>query len=346
MFQDKPSGIVKVLSETTRRTDEGEKLEACQKISTLNVYLMFEQAIAGVVGEAAGCFNVKCIQTLQRSFNFLKSMLCCVWPGRLTTMIKNIVVPFKAAFRNPGRDRQWARDQALGPEVTVSGSQLTIKNVRNFRWGKDGRKGVYETRTYDLEKIETAWFALAPFGRTGAMAHVWVSFGFSDGSYVSISVEARRERGESYSAWRGMWRQYEVTYVIADERDVIPLRTHVGDYETYLYPVEAELHKIRGFFKDMVLTADALEKTPTFYHTLWNSCATSLIKHINKITPHRAPRLDLRILFPGYADRLAYRLGLIRSDMDFPSVREAHKIKAKALAAPLDDHWSRAIRSK
>ncbi len=259
-------------------------------------------------------------------------------------LIKNLTVPFKAPFRRPGEDRVWAKDQALAPEVSITGSKVTIKNVRNFRWGEGGKRGVYEIRTYDLDSIETAWFVLSPFGLTGAMAHTFTSFGFEDGAYVSISVEARREFGEPFSPWRGLWRQYEITYVIADERDMISLRTHMRGYETYLYPIEAELPNIRGFFKGMVMKADDFRTHPEFYHSLWNTCTTNLVKHINEITPRRVPKLDLRVLLPGYADRLAYRLGLIKAGGNFAAVREAHKIKAKALAAPLDENWSRAIR--
>ncbi len=68
------------------------------------------------------------------------------------------------------------------------------------------------------------------------------------------------------------------------------------------------------------------------------------MKHINEITPRRVPKLDLQVLLPGYADRLAYRLGLIKTDGDFTAVREAHKIKEKALAVPLNENWSKAIR--
>ncbi len=48
-FQDKPTLIVEVLSDMTCRTDEGEKLDAYQTISALNVYLMFRQDCAGAV---------------------------------------------------------------------------------------------------------------------------------------------------------------------------------------------------------------------------------------------------------------------------------------------------------
>ena len=260
-------------------------------------------------------------------------------------MIKNLTAPFKAPFRRPGKDRVWAKDQALIPEISISGSKVTVKNVRNIRWVEGGKRGVYETRTYDLDAIETAWFVLSLFGLTGAMAHTFISFGFNDGTYVSISVEARRERREPFSPWRGLWRQYELTDVIADERDMISLRTHMRNYETYLYRVEAELPKIRGFFKGMVMKADDFRTHPEFYHSLWNTCTTNLVKHINEVTPRRVPKLDLRVLLPGYADRLAYRLGLIRGGGDFAAVRDAHKINARALAAPLDENWSKAIRA-
>ena len=258
-------------------------------------------------------------------------------------MWKNLQAPFKAPFRKAQVDRDWAADQAQLPEVSVSGSIVSIKKMRDFRWGKVKAKSGYDDRQYDLEQLETAWFLVSPFGITGAMAHAWTSFGFADGSYVSISVEARRERREAYSPWRGLWRNYEVVYIIGDERDLIPLRTNFSGHDVYLFPIQTEIERMRRVFLELVLRAEKLRVEPEFYHTIWNTCTTNLVRHINTITPGRVP-LDFRILLPGYSAKLAHRLGMIAGDGAFSVIKEQHRITDRVNAAPLDETFSTAIR--
>ena len=50
-----------------------------------------------------------------------------------------------------------------------------------------------------------------------------MSFGFAGGDHIAVSVETRPEKGEAYSAIGGFFKQFEVIYILAEERDVLQL---------------------------------------------------------------------------------------------------------------------------
>jgi hypothetical protein len=103
-----------------------------------------------------------------------------------------------------------------------------------------------------------------------------VSFGFSDSQYVAISVEARREPGETYGPLTGMFKQFELIYVVGDERDLIGSRAVHGDYDVYLYPIRTTRERIRTLFLEMLARSNALATKPEFYNTLTNNCTSNV----------------------------------------------------------------------
>jgi hypothetical protein len=170
-----------------------------------------------------------------------------------------------------------------------------------------------------------------------------VSFGFSDGSYVAISVELRREPGETFSPVKGLLKQYELMYVVADERDVIRLRTGHRHDEVYLYPVRADAGQRRRLFVSMLTRANRLREHPEFYNTLTNTCTTNIVRHVNEIAPGKVP-LSYKVLLPGYSDRLAYDLGLLDTDLPFDEAQARHHINARALRYADNPAFSALIR--
>ena len=244
----------------------------------------------------------------------------------------------------PARARNWALGQERAPRAKFEGDSVTIRDFRNFEWQADGSAtDRWEERSYDLDKLETAWFALAPFDRENrGPAHTFLSFGFSDSQYVAISAEARREQGEEYSLVKGVLRRYEIVYVIGDERDVIGLRTLRGD-DVYLYPIRTTPEKVRALFVEMLERANKLEADPEFYNTLTNNCTTNILEHANSIAPGRIP-YGKEVLLPGYADELAQRLGLIDDDATIEQVRARYLINDRARAFAGDSLFSLRIR--
>ena len=245
----------------------------------------------------------------------------------------------------PSNERTWSIEQAVLPRAEIRSNAVTIYDVRNFSYDSTGTPiPDYYSRTYDLDRIESVWFILAPFGKDWrGPAHSFLSFGFADSQYVAISMEARREKGEEYSLWKGAARQYEVIYVVADERDVIRLRTNQRGDEVYVYPIRASQEKVRQLFVEMLEHANRLHEEPEFYNTLWNNCTTTILHHANRVTDQKIP-YGRSVLLPGYADELAVKLGLIDAAGGIDEVRKRFLVNERALRFADDPHFSVRIR--
>jgi hypothetical protein len=226
----------------------------------------------------------------------------------------------------PSTQRDWTIDQSRLPVAQFAGDLVTIRNIRNFtyRSESDYSPGWYD-KTFDLRKLESAWFVVEPFGKGGA-AHTFVSFGFGGNDFVAISVEIRKEKGESFSPLKGLMRQYELMYVVGDERDLIKLR-----------------EKMRKMFTAMLERSNELARKPEFYNTAINTCTTNLVRHVNQITEDRVP-FSIATLLPANSDRLAYDLGLIRTKLPFDEARRAFHINALAAKYANDPQFSLRIR--
>jgi hypothetical protein len=246
-------------------------------------------------------------------------------------------------FEKPTNERDWSPDQKVLARASIEGDRATIQNVRNFLYRTDHDfEARYETRSYDLRRLDSLWFVVERFGDAPAIAHTFLSFGFGD-EYVAISVEIRKERGEVYSPVKGLLRQYELMYVVADERDVLALRTNFRRDPVYLYPVRTTPEKMRRVFVEMLERANQLEARPEFYNSLTNNCTTNIVGHVNTIAPHSVP-FSYKVVLPAYSDQLAYELRLIPTELPFETVRAAHRIDALAQSQPVGPDYSRIVR--
>lgn len=247
------------------------------------------------------------------------------------------------AQRRPSNERRWAPDQARLARAEIAGPMVTIRNVRNFTYRSttDYTPDWYD-RTYDLRRLDSLWFVVEPFDQYGA-AHTFVSFGFDDTEYVAISIEIRKEVGEEFSALRGLFREYEVMYVVGDERDLIGLRANHRRDDVYLYRIRATPDAMREMFVSMLRRANALGERPEFYNTLTNTCTTNLVAHVNTITPGRVP-FRMAVLLPASSDGLAHELGLIESHLPFEETKRRAQINALAREHANDPQFSRRIR--
>jgi hypothetical protein len=249
------------------------------------------------------------------------------------------------ALRRPTHSRRWVAEQSRLPEATVTGDRVTVREVRNFRWtGPASFVPAWEERQYQLDQLATVWYVLVPFSRRwrGA-AHSFVSFGFDDGRYLAISVEARREAGERYGVIAGLLRRFELIYVIGDERDLIGRRAVYDGSDVYLYPIRASRAAIRAMFLGMLERANQLRRRPEFYNTLTNNCTLNLVRHVNAVAPGLV-RVSWRVLAPGYSDEVAYRLGLIATPDSMAEARLRFRINDRAREALHDAEFSRRLR--
>lgn len=248
------------------------------------------------------------------------------------------------SFITPSLDRNWAKDQKILAEVSFEDNLISIRNIRNnfYRSAEDYDTNYYD-KTFDINKLKKVWFVVEPFiGKPGA-AHTLVSFEFENDEFVSISAEIRKEVGESFNIWKGIANQYELVYVVADERDVVKLRSNFRKDNVYVYPVKLDKEKGQKLFRDMLTRSEKLRTTPEFYNTVLNSCTTNIVKHANFLTPGKIT-WNSDILFPATSDEYAYALGLIDTELSFPEVREKFFINERAARYADDPNFSRKIR--
>lgn len=248
-------------------------------------------------------------------------------------------------FTEASDSRDWNGDQAILPYADIDGNSILIHNIRNFTYtsASDYEPDYYD-KSFDLDNIKQVWYVVEPFSGIPGSAHTFLSFEFEDNQFVSISVEIRKEKGESYSPIKGLFNQYEIMYVIADENDVIKLRSNYRKDPVYLYPANTTKEKIQKLFLDMVTRANSLKENPEFYNTVTNTCTTNIVMHINKITPKRVPLVNLRVLLPENSDKLAYKLGLIENSLSFEEMREKYHINDRAEKYADDPDFSLRIR--
>ena len=248
-------------------------------------------------------------------------------------------------LKRPRTDRDWEPDMAAQPVIEVTGSRVSIQGVRDIHYPSAHEFDIHTVdRVFDLDKLRTVDFMVERFSSLDGLAHTLLTFGFEGGEFVAISVELRREAGESFNPVAGIYRQYELMYVIGTERDLIALRTNVRKSRVWLFPIRATPTRLRQLFVNMLARAAALQKAPEFYNTLTNSCTTNIVDHVHQLVPGRVPA-SLRIALPGYAGSLAYELGLIDTDLSFEEAEVHYRIDEKGQAGGDGPGYSERIRA-
>lgn len=253
-------------------------------------------------------------------------------------------------FTEPSHDRDWSLDQAVLPHIQFDSedkNQVHISNIRNFTYSSTTAYEVnYYDKTFDIQSLDKVWYIVEPFSGIPGSAHTMLSFEFATKTttatatntvtetkrdFLAISVEIRKEKGESFHPIKGLFNQYEIMYVIADEKDAIQLRTNHRKDLVYMYPVRADKQKVQALFLSMLEAAQQLHDTPEFYNTITNTCTTNIVSHVNKVTPGRVPWLNLAVLFPASSDKLALSLGLLDTDLPIEQAREYFLINDRAM---------------
>jgi len=236
-----------------------------------------------------------------------------------------------AKVEQPSNYRDWSPDQALLASANFQGDRVTVHNIRNCTYLSENEYVVdHYDKTYDLADLCTVDFVTVPFRGAPALAHTMLSFGFDGGDYLSVSVEIRKEKGESYSFFNGVMRQFEIIYVVGDERDLIKLRTNYRKDDVYLYRTLATPEQARAMFADVFQRVNKLKDHPEFYHSFTNNCTTNIVQHVNNLSPEFVP-YDYRVLLPGLTAELAYELGLLDASVPFEELKRRSLINDLAI---------------
>lgn len=246
----------------------------------------------------------------------------------------------------PANSRNWQPDVAVLPYADITGNAVTIHNIRNCDYQTETNYEVrYYDRTFDFARLHAVDLYLVTWGSPD-IAHTMVSFEFTNqlasSDHVCFSIETRKEMGEGYSALKGMFRQFELVYIIADERDVVRLRTNYrhGE-EARLYRLQVAREQGRTLFLDYLRRANALHDHAQWYNALTDNCTLGI--RAQRAAADRMP-WDWRMLLNGHLDELLYERGLLDTNLPFAELKKLSNINAKAQAAGQASDFSRQIR--
>jgi hypothetical protein len=242
----------------------------------------------------------------------------------------------------PTNEADWQPDVAKLAYAEINGNQVTMHNIRNCDYRTETDFDVhYYDKTFDLDKIRSADLFMVYWG-SPLMAHTMVSFGFEGGDYVCFSIETRKKKGQSYSAVQGLFRQFELIYIAADERDLVRLRTNYRkDEEAYLYRLRGTPEQARKFFLNYLRSLNNLHERASWYNALRHNCTTSI--RMQRAASDRAP-WDWRMIVNGYGNELLYERGMINTNLSVAELKERSHINAAARAADKAPDFSQLIR--
>lgn len=247
----------------------------------------------------------------------------------LLFLLLSILLVWQAFKKAPLQD-DWQAQVAVPSTAEFNGDQVTVRNVRNFRYNpteNDMQPGYYD-KAYDLSQIKRIWYITEPFNENKVAAHTFVSFEFNNGDFLAISIEARKNKTQSYSIWKALLRTYPLIYIAADERDVVLLRANVRKDKVFMYPVKLEKPENAGLLlASMLNKMNALVTThPAWYNTLFANCTSSIAKHVNEITPDRIWNFSWQLWLTASADELALKHGLLDTELNIEQARTKYSI--------------------
>ena len=245
----------------------------------------------------------------------------------------------------PSNDRDWKPEAAVLPYVTFNNDEFTVHNIRNFSYRTETDfTPAYYDRTFDVRELESL-DVIASYWAGPDIAHIFLSFGFSGDEHFAVSIERRDERGEGYSTVKGLFRQYELMYVVADERDVIRLRTNVRrdpPEDVYLFTLHGRVENARRLLLEYLRKINEIHEHPEFYNTLTTNCTSNIWLHAH-VNPGRVP-FSWKILLSGHVPEYLYELGRLDTRLPFAELKRRSQINAAARAADDAADFSTRIR--
>jgi len=296
--------------------------------------LFFDVRVSGLRAPLAGAY----LLAVLAAWVFLQRRARAAW---FTLGGFLVVLAWWLSLR-PSNDRHWQPDVAVLPSAEVAGSRVTVRHIRNCEYRSETDFDVrHYDRTFDLDALRTVDLFMVYWG-SPHMAHTMISFGFADGAYLCFSIETRKEAGEEYSAVKGLFRQFELTYVAADERDLVRLRTNYRQGEdVYLFRLNATPAQAREFFLSYVRTMNELARAPRWYNAATHNCTLGI--RLQRAVSDRAP-WDWRMLVNGHGDEMLYERGLIATGLPLAEAKRRALVNPRAQSAGADAGFSQMIR--
>ena len=239
-------------------------------------------------------------------------------------------------------DRDWQPDVARTATAEWQGSVVTVRDVRDFDYRTETDfTERWDLRRYDLDRVAGLDLFVSYWGPT-LYAHTILSWDFEDSAPLAVSIETRKEKGESYSAVLGFFRQFELVYVLADERDVVRLRTSYRGERVLLYRLATPPEHARLLLEQYLSEANALAAQPAWYNAFTENCTTAIWRNVRALAPDNP--WDWRLLANGYVDRMLYERGMLDTSLPFGDLRARSDVTERAKACGSREDFSRCLR--
>jgi hypothetical protein len=243
----------------------------------------------------------------------------------------------------PSHDRQWRPEVSVMPRATIDGDRVRITGFRNLEYRtRDDFTVRYEEREFLISHLTSVDFFVS-YWKQGPVGHTFLSFTFDNALPLCISIETRPEVGEGFNPIASLFKQFELIYVVGDERDIVRVRTNYRMEDVYLYHILASPENARRLFLVYIDRINELADHPEFYNLLSNSCTINIVRYAN--AAGRIGRFDIRHLLNGFIDSYIYSAGLVDNTLPFDELRRRSRINQAALAAEDALDFSQRIRA-
>lgn len=254
------------------------------------------------------------------------------------------IIAFRTSL-TPRNDRRWVSEYAALPAFTLEADRLTIADLRTFRWSSPtDAVASWQTRAYSLSNLRGLDVILEPFPATPLMAHTMLSFDFGPDGRLLLSIEARREAGETYGSIAGGLNQFELIYLFTDEPDALGLRALRGDH-LYAFPAGVSPLKLRAFLLSLCSAAENLRTHPRFYKIIRDNCTTAWLAHSDTLDTNPIG-LQLDSILPGRIARLMHERGVMDTDLPYDEAKERFRIDQRIGEFIDDPEFSQRIRER
>ncbi len=243
----------------------------------------------------------------------------------------------------PSHDRNWRQEVAVMPRAVIDGDNVHLTGVRDFDYRTRNDFTVrYQERDVQLSHLTALDFYVSYFTE-GPVGHTFLSFIFDNAPPLSISIETRPEVGEGFAPVASLFKQFELIYVVGDERDLVRVRTNYRGEPAYLYRLNTSADDARRLLLVYLKRINELADHPEFYNLLTNSCTINIIRYANAVG--RQGRLDIRHILNGLIDGYLYYSGRMNSTLPFDELRRRSHINEAAQAADSAPDFSDRIRA-
>src|SRR5262245_41842621 len=242
----------------------------------------------------------------------------------------------------PSHDRTWRREVAVMPRAIIDGDRVRLTGVRNFDYRSETDfTERWEERDVSLAELSSVDLFISSW-KAGPIAHTFVSFNFENAAPICISIETRPEEGEGFAPIASLFKQFELIYVVGEERDIVGVRVNHRNEDVYLYRIQTTSEAARRLFRVYLERINELADRPEWFHLLKSNCTLNIVRYAN--VAGRDGGWDIRHHLNRWVDGYLYDAGLVDTTLPLEELRRRSRINDAATSAQDAPDFSRRIR--